>query len=73
MPTVFSFISTKPSKLTLGQHFYDLYYNYMEENEIKFDKSEIESLYFEKDNADALIKLLGIMKKAKWEELPDVA
>ena len=72
MPTVFSFIATKPSQLTLGQHFYDLYYNYMEENEIKFDKSEIESLYFEKDNADALIKLLGIMKKAKWEVLPDV-
>ena len=70
--TLNDFIKTIPSTLTTGQHFYDLYYNYLCENSIRFRAADIESLYFEKDPHVSVIKLLGIMKYAKWEELPDV-
>ena len=70
--TLHEFLKTIPSTLTIGQHFYDLYYNYMLENGTSIKTEDIESLYFEKDSHVAVIKLLGIMKYAKWEELPDV-
>ena len=68
------FLNSVPFSLRIGQHFYTTYYDFVVENMRTYVgwKNDVETLYFIKDDTEAMQMLTTIMKRMKWEVLPEM-